>query len=764
MRKILLLVTICALLIVSIPALAATGDAVLFPPDANNSYNNSAESIAAVDDTLYLLSYNGLYQWHVGEAEPSLVSDKVSTGQAGTSWEDMSSEEQAIFENTVNMLFGGEKLYGLNMVKGSLLAMDIADGQVAFTEKAVLDWTDMYIKEADYSYPRSIYGSVLTDTALYLLMENPSNYNNYDLYAFDLATGSRKTITAPDVHSITPYKDGSLLCNVFNWETMYTADGKMLPPSLSILNPTTGEMVKLMDAPAQQVGGIVYDAASDTIYALGAGELFYSKAGAAFETAAYMPCDYPQDRMPAAILPGGYYAAIPNYASVYVRNTDPAQRPTRVLRIAGGYADEVTNAFMAAHPDIPVIFTQDYYGTAEAVSQNMISGSKSADLFLLGLSYGGFPDLRQKGYTADLSQSAILTQAVQDMYPQFISGLFKDGKLVAFPQSIYMNTTSYAPKVLEKLGLQEPPKTLSEMIDLYVTWVEEYAEKHPDLQLMQNVWDIRQQLLSDIFTQYVTYYQKTGETLKFDTPVFHELLKKLDEAMPILKELNPEDEDSMNARTYIMNGGQDNEPTALFNSYFDLNPGSYSYQNFEGYEPLYLSVAEGMEPVVSAQMQIFVMNPNSANQDLALQYLEFFAQNMPRALSITLRPEDNTPVEDPYYQKNMENMQKYLDEMKEQLKTAAPENVKDLESSIQSYEENMKWNEKYRWSVSEEGITQYRAAVPYISIMGENITLLAGSEESTTLLRRYMEGQINSQQFIKEFDRIIRMIQMENGQ
>lgn len=46
-------------------------------------------------------------------------------------------------------------------------------------------------------------------------------------------------------------------------------------------------------------------------------------------------------------------------------------------------------------------------------------------------------------------------------------------------------------------------------------------------------------------------------------------------------------------------------------------------------------------------MEVYLINPNSENADMAITFLEFVAQHMKDSMEITLCPDANDPVEDP---------------------------------------------------------------------------------------------------------------------
>ncbi len=752
------LATFFVLIGVWIGAFAAPGDAVLFPHTENGMSTVNVESLVAIDDTLYLLGANGLYSWKSGDAAPAIVSDKIVRYYSGNTWEELSVDEQNQYKDSVNLLLQrGDKLYGINSVKGSLLQFDITEAEVSLTEVVAFDWADMYIRESDYSYTKQIYGAVLAEKSLYLLVQQEGNaWNDYDLFSFDLLTGARTKLNAEHVNAIAAYEDGKLLCSIFDWDTMYGSDGKINYPALSIFDPISQSMTKIADFPESQVGGLAYDVESKMTYILGKGILYGLKPGGAFEAVAYMPVDYPGNHTPSALITGGLYAAIPNYGSVYVRNIDPTYMSEKVLRISGAYSDDTIRAFQAAYPDIPVVLADGELYNAETISQNMVSGSENIDLFVISLSYGGFESLRDKRYVGDLSQSAVLVSAADRMYPQFTQPLYKDGRLIALPYRFNSYGMGYSPAIMNELGIDQPPKTLVELMDLYVDWVETYSVEQTKYMLLEHVYDIRSELFSTILTSYMAYYSKTGEDLKFDTPLFRSLIAKLDEVTPILKELNPS-QDEQQTMSFVYT---DNTPTALLSSSFNIVPEKFYYDM--GYKPLPLSLDDGLEPAIFSQIEVIILNPNSKNADLAMKYLEFYAENMPKNISIALNPDDNAPVERPEYTKQLEEAKKSLDEIRKQIETTEPENLKNLKEFEKSQEEYISYLEKNRYTIPAEAIQQYRSLVPYVCVDTENISFLTSSPEAYTLLNRYMQGEMDSLQFIKEFDRKLQMIRLEN--
>ena len=84
---------------------------------------------------------------------------------------------------------------------------------------------------------------------------------------------------------------------------------------------------------------------------------------------------------------------------------------------------------------------------------------------------------------------------------------------------------------------------------------------------------------------------------------------------------------------------------------------------------------------------------------------------------------------------------------------------------IRVMREELADTEARRWAVSEEDIAAYRELAPQL-IVADSADFLSsstdGANEASKLMQRYMDEQIGAEQFIRELDRIIQMMQMEN--
>lgn len=112
-------------------------------------------------------------------------------------------------------------------------------------------------------------------------------------------------------------------------------------------------------------------------------------------------------------------------------------------------------------------------------------------------------------------------------------------------------------------------------------------------------------------------------------------------------------------------------------------------------------------------------------------------------------------------------MEKAMERLEAQLAEAPEAEKKDYQMMI---DEQKAWNEEYkateRWEISAEAIARYdEQIVPHMYV--KKPTFLGGTQDSVspelrTLMDRYQAGQIKLEQFIRDADNKIMMMQMED--
>lgn len=702
--------------------------------------------LCALGNQLYAIDYSNLY-----ELDPE-VPGSVKASYA-LPLEDMTyaaeGDEYQIADSPLAIASDGKDLY-MFFQSRQLRRCAIDNGVVLFSDPIGM------VEGSDGSW-FNMGGMVVQDGAVYLLFSSSDgSWAHYDLWEIQLPDGATRLVASGGLTSMCAYLPGTLLIRYWDQEEAYSGP-EVTMPTLCSLDIATGEMTELLSLSDTEQGCLAYDPETDTIYTATDDSLYRRVALGEQEACAYLNLQYLNSSSPSVLLNGKYYIIDNNSGTFLCSDTDPANKPERALRIAQSYKDDIMVSFMQAHPEIPVVTTETSAYNAETIAQSMISGDASADIYVTSIEWGGFEQLRDKGYCVDLSNSTILMEQVARMNPTFTAAFFQDGHLWAFPSRAYANGFGYSPGVMEKIGMTEDelPTTLIEFMDFAVDWLNDYAYDYADLTLLENVYDIRSQLFSQVVNSYTAYYAATGQTLDFDTPLMRKLLAKLDEVSPRLTEMNPEDTSS----GIITYSSSDDLPSSLMTEYLYYTPEENIFS--WDYQPLLLALDEGMTPAIPMSMEVYLINPNSQNVDLAVTFLEYAAQNMLASLEITLCPDANEPVEDPSILRNMEEAQKQIDSLKAQMETADEDQQRELQDTLIWAQEWLNSMEKNKYMISAENIATYREIEPYLYISTSSIYANITTDGSQ-LLQRYMDGQLSSEQFIKDFNRIIRMMQMED--
>lgn len=709
-----------------LPALA--DDAILFSTWGKDNAV-SVSSLAVAGDTLYIAASKQLYDWRVGEKEPVPATGEIS--------------------GTLILIGQGDQLYGLDTSNGHLFSLPAEGGQVYPQERIALDWE---IMQTETSYQKIFYGAVMTPSSLFLLVEGENDPWARDLYAFSLDTGKAVLLPLTDVQAIAPYIGDSIVYAAYS--SMELLEGS----ELFTYNIKSGKSDMLLALPDARVEVLAYDTASSALYMEAEGKVFGWTYGKEAAIVTYLPASYSAPRF-AGLLPPAHYVSLIDDKGIYIRSVDGSQGKPRALHVGGQiWGSDMNPAFDEAHPEIPV--THDGFLDKEVTIAQLISGAGS-DLYILDASSDLFNAMRDKGYAMDLSGNTFLKAEAERMYPSFAAHLYNDaGDLIAFPyEEIQPHGLHYAynPAVLKQLGISKAPRTVEEMIDLYVTWAEHEEWVEEGFMLKENTLDLRWELLQLILSTYVTTYEAQGKALTFDTPLFRSLLEKWEAAGPALDALK--------------SPGDSTGAVEITNEYLDhLLLEDYTPLLRTDYDPytgrlavMPLSLDATAEPVISSTMMAFIINPASQNVDLAMTYIQTYAEHMDAVAKVQYYPDQNDPVENPQYEESLSWHADVRKELMGKLEAAAPEERKTLEAQLKEHDLILTEEiEKRRWDITAQSIAEYRALAPYIQInTWTDVTLVGGPAEAIKLLKRYLDGQMDMEQFIDQYDRLVQMILAE---
>ncbi len=755
------LITLILCVSIVLAAQAAPGDAALVPPDGQGSFY----TLATVNDTLYLLAESGLYAWRAGDAAPSflgaLPEQPGQTGNATMAFSGTGGTIMRIGGYFIDHLLAAEgKLYGLDSDDGSLYLLEAAEGKVMLTKTQALQWDAVAQSQGGMVIPGVVASPVIVDGYLYLVKSGPDGSAN-ELIRFNLADGSHLKYDAQLIAAIAPYREGKAL--VLQYASQQDAQARTGKMWLNLLDLESGEVTKGVQTPVSVAEGLAYDAASDTASFFSGGEVYAVDQMTACRLAGYAPAGF-QGMMVARgqMLPGGLYALCGEQVSI--RNIAKGDSIPRALRIQNAM-EASYREFAVKRPDIPVVLKEAPFDSAETLMQDMMGGG--SDLYCLRIDALDYAALRQKGYTAPLSGSELLQAEVSKMYPFLQKELTQDGELAAFPVSLTGSMLGYSKKALEELGMTEEdlPRTFAELMAFITNWDTDYGIDHPALKLFEGEMygNPKDTFFGWIMDQYSAYYKKLDKDMTFDTELMEKLLAALEEADFTALETKDVQEAMQGARTVVFSaaGADSQPPTALFNMYHDAVLSEFGFMPGD-FAPLPLALDEGLEPVIPASLTVYVVNPYSKNQDLAMAYLEHFCAQRSKVSKAAMSPEYNEPVINGQYEIAKADREKEIADIRAQLDTAPEEKKKELQESLKRTEERLTFLENIKWQLSREQIAAYRQRAELLSVNTINpLALLAKDQSMASLLGRYTNGQLSLAQLIKELEQKLQMLYRE---
>lgn len=773
LRRKVLSLTLGLILILASVAGAAPGDAVLF--ETENGYSEiSIEGAVALGDTLYLASWNDLYTYKLGDEEPvklvalqeeyegEVVKDAepvpVDSIEGAVAEEPEANEYNWRDRLSIPFVFDG-KLY---MINGSTMALWELQGEEFVETELKIDKPS-----AGEDYDVSNFYSAIHEAegTLYALVR--TDMENWDapqeLWALDLKSGTHTVVqTEYPVKGFCPYKPGALLCwTQPEYGTMGTdANEDAYYARMFVLDIATGKAVSEPVVVSKQtwggIGGPVYSAERDMIYYGEQNKLTRRQSlESEPEVISYFTRDM-QNVWGTGML-GPDHVFFRTYEGTYIRNIDEVSETGAPLRIANEYMSEVASAFMKANPDIPLEFVEvdSLYGaTADEIAQKIGSGEADVDIYTL---YDGdvLRKLMEKGYVYDLSGSEKLKAAYERMYAPIREALMVDGKYVAFPRYVYPDLWMYNAEQFEKLGLTFP-ETYSELLDLYTRWDEQIKVENPKVNIFQpynmnSESDTKLQFFYMALYQYINEFSVEGEPIKFNTPEFLEVMQKI-EALP--GEMN--NENSMQSYVYEY----DEESIVLIEQYFQFEV----YGGNGGADvPIYAPrISATTEPTAGISLSLYFVNPNSENTEAAIKYLEYMAENGEHSMMLSIYSDFNEPYKDPWADQNLKDAEEQLENAKKMEVTEAEQREKD--ERIKDAEQWVERAKQDLWRIPAERIELYREFADKGVSVTKSTSLFGrgtASKEITDLLQRYMDGQMDLNQMVRELDQKMQMIFLE---
>lgn len=651
-------------------------------------------------DTLYLLTTEGLHSWQPGQETPVKL---------------ISAEEFAAEEVSSNgiLCLKGDKLFLLNPETQTLLR--VSHKQLH--------------READYS------GSQLTDDDLRLanavfqgkwliIRAVPKDAPETEacLFRWHLPSGKMERLPAKGVVEMCAYTDDKVL--VLH-EDLSAGSRQVL---LSVLDAEGKVEKTLFSGPVQSVENLMAHPKTGQICAFvdGASSLWNGTQWEAMQ--GYALPVYTQ----ACALVGEGVAAINFNDLQVIPFGTPYSMPT--LRIQGLIPlnnEDVT--FQQQYPGIAVQREKNPALKASDVRRAIAEGD-TTDLFHV------VPDeelvsMFRDGTLEPLPSSALLTEDSQAMLPAFRDGVMWDGAVYAVPSRVLIT-------VWES---EEPcPDTFEGLMQ---------AQTHSRLPYIASgraggTWT-KAHYADFLLTSFISAFGR--EEPDFHVPAFADALRSLRDAN--FSEISQADKPVITADAAVDLKGKSPVAGEGFRDYTSETSGE---EELMPKWQLPCAIAEGIRPVVPAQLTVYVLNPNAANPGPALMYLESIAANRSPETEALLKPMSAVAVLHPGVEAQIEWM------IREQKDYETEHGLAHDEAGLEGHISAIK-SAPDSWAVEESRLRVYREKIaPCVSLqLHPLLTRQARGEggmydRMMQLVLRYVNGEGTLEECLQMLDALMR--------
>lgn len=409
-------------------------------------------------------------------------------------------------------------------------------------------------------------------------------------------------------------------------------------------------------------------------------------------------------------------------------------------------------AFAAAHPDVKIDINSNTYYNTQQVLNSFLTGELPYDVFSLTTQTFQIRLLMEKGYLMPLATNGVIQSFVANMYAPFREQLSYNGILYGIPYACGVYYYAYDPDAWAEAGLTETnvPTSFTDYLNFLDQWVLRIQDEPEDAISVCNSFDSEQYgphsyilyLVQLLVENYILQSNYNGVPIRFNTPTFMNLLNRCQKIGQALYTYEPEQKGMY----------------ALFEERTTL-------QQLRYLVPLRLT--EDQPIIVKASIYASFINIRSQESALSEDFLIQRLQH--------ISPQDNVyfyPDAEPVKDENQQHLAEALSEVIADLETElTKENLTEderiavmsrLEEKKQQYANATDPAKLY--NISPDDIAVYQEYGDRLFFQPPSI-FDPSTDDGQNVLRlekRFALGQLTSEQFVQELDRLSRMLEMEN--
>lgn len=720
-----------AMLILSLLVLRASPSMAQAGSNLNHLLGaNSADSLAAADGALWLLSGDRLWRWQPGDQEAALIAQGVPNA-----FHDPQDP------GALGHLMAHEnRLYSLHPALG--LLSEWLPGEHVQLRDPIRYPLDLLL-DAD-GMPRMIKNCAMNGRGVWLLAESRAG-DGFDLLLLDRQGGVHLS-KAKHIRSIAPYEDNSLLAIV-------REEGQNA--QIVRIDPETGAMKTLIGSVAKDADGLCHDQGSNTAYYVSEAQILaHPKMGKA-QRVAYLPAVYLY-RSPVLI--GGHMAvSLPD--GVYIRSlsADTSSKPTVRVYTWDPFTLSKLRAML---PGINIEASSSVMNSTE-LAQAVISDAFDYDVALLNIRDPQLYSLMDKGYLMDLRPFAELARLSERIYPVFLEPVTRERRLFALPASVSITTYGYDPDVLSRIGLtaDQLPRDILSFLDFLGGWRADFGGF--DGEILPAIGLDRRSVTHDMVTLYIDQHLMQGLPLSFDTPLFRRMMEKIDSLdysyLSGLWDLIPQESRDV--------------PKAVIQPFVDLgslgrnrvSPASDGTREY----PLSIGLTPDGGTIYPFQADFVTVMTRAKDPEAAARVAAAYVQADWTQTASQLLFMDYGPSVSENYLENLRTMEENERSLKAQAEKAEGAEKTHLEQSLADFQKRMADYEVEKYVVTEDELEEYRRdTLPYLRPLAPSIHEDAnrlGDLSFLMLVRQLVDGQLDAASFITQADQMLRLMALEEG-
>lgn len=764
-------------------------------PKEERKESYSPEGLLPLNDRVAILMQEAtsrlysLFTWQPGQQEMTLVASNIYRAGSHATLEDLQEHLDSLKEDVpagtelpdaahcFSMLVtDGEKVYGINHVTGGIFAISGENGKPVYTDVATMQDTKFFIQEEeDYTYallPDTV--AMSGDTVLMLMNTWDDNGCVANLYAVSLKDGSVRKVNVDNVRNFCAYKDGKFLMIVSQKQSDYDDNGNFIPQMAMIYDPATDAATTLCSAIAMKddmsYQQITYSAALDAVLYCDSTQIMGTKDFQKATLYAYVPVEgYRIATVGDTVVSAAYSSG------VFARTLTENYQPNHVIHLSGTSVWGGIRDYAMDYPEVAVVGDSDIdSASAEEVARAFASGDDAPDIvrayvnsYTSSDAAGGLAieRLNQKGYCKDLSVYPAVKEYVESLNPVFRDFVTDaNGKIFALPigvSGVYAFTIN--PTVFEEMGMtmDDIPTNFIDLCAFVTRWNDEFVEDYPNYAPLDSTEKYKDRMFRLALREWKGYCQATGQDLHFDDPIFREMVAAID-AMRCdrIEESNKQTSDEISdyKQPLIFTG------TWMLNAYYD---GDVTFGADKTPKLIQMTLTKDTDFHLGEgiEMELMFVNPRTTDSDEIGTLLEYVIKDISDTQKVELVAGQTTPIENPWYEEERKQEEADL-AMYQQMYDEAPAEEKNAyKEQLDEFKLYMEQSaESNRYTVSPAYIQRYQEVIlPALYIAKPSV--LDSTDNTSglrTLVQRYIDGQITIDQFIREADGKLRMIQLEN--